>query len=124
MDLTQPPSVAQPFWIPYGLSPFNVAENAIPPGVATSDPRVVMVNSGALIPQKSVAEILSEALSHDHGISVTKPGSSSLSPPQTAALGIVGTVAAVAAGGSLYAFLTNQGISYFWARSSTASWAA
>ena len=29
---------------------------------------------------------------------------------------MVGTVAAVAAGGSLYAFLTNQGISYFWGK--------
>jgi len=50
-DLSKPPTPSQPYWLPFGTSPFDVEYLSPPPGLAVSAPRVVQLNIGPLIAQ-------------------------------------------------------------------------
>jgi hypothetical protein len=60
-DLSQPPTPSRSYWLPFGTSPFGVDSLSPPTGFDAIGPRIVMLNSGALITSLAPASAPSTA---------------------------------------------------------------
>lgn len=128
VDWTHPPTAAQPYWLPLGSDgPFQSALAAVPPGFIGTMGRIVTLKNGAAV---NVTEAAAAALEFAQAWAALTPaqiaalkaaaagGSAAptISAPAAAGLTALAAAVAVGAGGSLYAFLTNQAIGYFWGK--------